>query len=413
MNDPAETMWLIEPRDPLIVRDGRPFGPNPGARATTLPFPFPSTIAGALRHKAGLSDDGAFDRSQIEAVLQLTVRGPLLAQLQDDPDPARTDQIADWLLPAPADALLLRGDSGEPDLRRYWLAPRSVVGGAVTPMPDGLLLVAPAQYDRRKPLDDERRPRFWSWKRAFSCWLANPQDDTCSSGELGITSLEINTRVHVAVQDDTQTALEGALFQTSGLELTWRNREDEAKGIFTAQRLALAAAMQGGTPNFPGGFAPLGGERRLMRWSRLSTIHLPDWPEDLRGRIVTERRCRVILLTPACFSAGYRPPVQWERGGVAGTLVAAAVSRAQVISGWDMAHRNPNGRYGRPRPTRRLAPAGSIYYVRFSEDADVGAWIDATWMQPVSDAEQDRRDGFGLAAIGAWPETPFTQEVTS
>ena len=37
------TIWLVEPRDPLIVREGRPFGPDPGAWATSLPFPFPST----------------------------------------------------------------------------------------------------------------------------------------------------------------------------------------------------------------------------------------------------------------------------------------------------------------------------------------------------------------------------------
>ncbi len=29
-------IWLIEPHDPLIVRDGKPFGPNSGARASTL-----------------------------------------------------------------------------------------------------------------------------------------------------------------------------------------------------------------------------------------------------------------------------------------------------------------------------------------------------------------------------------------
>ncbi|MFZ2521089.1 MAG: type III-B CRISPR module-associated Cmr3 family protein, partial [Anaerolineae bacterium] len=28
--------WLIEPRDPLIFRDGRPFSASPGARAKTL-----------------------------------------------------------------------------------------------------------------------------------------------------------------------------------------------------------------------------------------------------------------------------------------------------------------------------------------------------------------------------------------
>ena len=34
--------WIIEPRDSLIVRDGKPFGANI-THATSLDFPFPST----------------------------------------------------------------------------------------------------------------------------------------------------------------------------------------------------------------------------------------------------------------------------------------------------------------------------------------------------------------------------------
>jgi CRISPR-associated protein Cmr3 len=48
------TVWIMEPHDPLLVRDGRPFGSNPGARARSLLFPFPSTIAGGMRTRAGL-----------------------------------------------------------------------------------------------------------------------------------------------------------------------------------------------------------------------------------------------------------------------------------------------------------------------------------------------------------------------
>ena len=73
--------WIIEPRDPLIVRDGRPFGPTPGARAASLSFPFPSTTTGVVRTRAGLGPDGKFDTAQIERVKQIAVRGPLLVEL--------------------------------------------------------------------------------------------------------------------------------------------------------------------------------------------------------------------------------------------------------------------------------------------------------------------------------------------
>ncbi len=412
MSEPDEMLWLIEPRDPLIVRDGRPFGPNPGARANTLAFPFPSTIAGALRHKAGLGTDGIFDRSESRRVRQLAVRGPLLVKLADDPPAAC---VVDWLIPAPADALLLTSEEADDSvILRRWLAPRPLAGSAITALPDALHAVSPATYERNKA--SPQTPRFWHWA-VFARWLTAPQDDTCTPAELGIDKLETDTRMHVSIQPDTQTAQEGALFQTSGLELTWRDRtpneartEDQKADAevgkqtdhFTTHRLALATVMRGQTPNFPGGLAPMGGERRLMRWW-IADTGLPTPPNGLFTAIIDARRARVILLTPACFTAGYRPPLQWTRGTVSATLVAAVVPKAQVISGWDMAHRNRNGSYGRPKPTRHLAPAGSVYYVTFPANGDVEDWLKETWMQNVSDDAQDQRDGFGLAAVGVWP----------
>ena len=40
-------VFIVEPRDPFIARDGKPFGV--GVSAATLPFPFPSTTTGGVR----------------------------------------------------------------------------------------------------------------------------------------------------------------------------------------------------------------------------------------------------------------------------------------------------------------------------------------------------------------------------
>ena len=390
------TIWIIEPRDPLIVRDGRPFGPNPGARAATLPFPLPSTIVGGLRHKAGLDDAGVFNRNEVTRVLGLDLRGPLLVELTAE------GVLHQFLFPAPADALALDADGSAPgvtELRIQALAPRALPGAPTTNQPDGMALVAPATRVPNKV--SGAAPRFWH-ERHFSTWLTDPAPDaTFALDAVGLRSLESDARTHVSVQPDTQTAREGALFQTRGLEFTWRDRaawtEREA---FVTRRLALAAAFEDAgrpytPPHFPGGLAPLGGERRLMRWSTLDAA-LPAPPPGLFDAIVEAHRARVILLTPALFAAGYRPPLTWVRGGVSANLRAAAVPRAQVISGWDL-------HQGKPKPTRRLAPAGSVYFVTWEPGADVRAWLEATWMRNVSDADQDRRDGFGLAALGVWP----------
>ncbi|MCF6192383.1 MAG: type III-B CRISPR module-associated protein Cmr3, partial [Candidatus Hydrothermae bacterium] len=71
--------WMALPHDSLIFRDGRPFTAVPGARAKTLPFPFPSTIAGAIRTRSGaLGHGGLFpiDENVIEKVKSFPVVGP-------------------------------------------------------------------------------------------------------------------------------------------------------------------------------------------------------------------------------------------------------------------------------------------------------------------------------------------------
>ena len=60
--------WTVEPRDPLVIRDGRP--PSAGMpQAQSLNFPWPSTLAGLARTQAGRDANGRFDSSKIDALL--------------------------------------------------------------------------------------------------------------------------------------------------------------------------------------------------------------------------------------------------------------------------------------------------------------------------------------------------------
>ncbi|WP_298819066.1 type III-B CRISPR module-associated protein Cmr3 [Chloroflexus sp.] len=383
--------WIIEPRDPLIARDGRPFGPDPGARARSLSFPFPSTVTGGARKLYGLSADGVFDTAKVNDVLKMGVRGPLLAMLRDD------GSFQEWLLPAPADALLLRAEAASADPRRLQLVPLQLPDGSVCAMPRGgePYLVGPRRIVNEKPLGAP--PRFWYWS-ALLTWLEKPADGPCSLQELGIGGLLMESRTHVAIEPTTQTAEEGRLFQTSGLEFTGPERK----------RLALIIESGHEFPHWSGGLAPLGGERRLVAWRQIKQ-DFPACPPEVRQQIIKDRACRVILLTPAHFTQGYRPTWLLEaRHGVQPTLQAAAIARPQVVSGWDL-------NIGKPKPTRRLAPAGSVYFLTLtaSDDEVIQRWIDAIWMQNISDAPQDRLDGFGLAALGVWNGNPVKMEVSS
>lgn len=376
--------WIIEPRDPLIARDGRPFGPQPGARAATLRFPFPSTTTGGVRTRAGLNGNGVFDESpaNIDKVKRIAVRGPLLVELDAE------GAIARWLAAAPADALLLEGTDDE-HAARLRLAPLKRFTGARTNLRDDLALVGLPTPDRRKPLEEV--PRFWYWP-VFEQWLITPGSDQPMLADLGHSGPSSEQRMHVRIAGDTLTSVDGALFQTSGLEFTYK--ADDA-GLSASRRLAMVLSS---AVDRLDGLAPLAGERRLMAW-RKDSQDFPPCPPELRASIVHDSHCRVVLLTPAHFASGYRPTwLLQQKDGVTATLRAVAAQRPQVVSGWDFAARPPA-----PKPTRRLLPAGSVLFLRLQGDAQqIDRWVDNLWMTCVSDEEQDRHDGFGVAVLGTW-----------
>ncbi len=204
-------VWLIEPRDPVIFRDGRPFNASPGARAKTLSFPFPSTLAGAARTRAGRDKAGHFAASQIPVLLQKEMRGPLLVELN------ATGGVKDWLFPVPADALILKQESYKEDAGR--LVPLTVLAmpdGAETDL-GGPNLVGPVTAEKEKP--HAKAPAFWG-QTTFEEWLLKPKAQDVQFGKLGISGPARESRIHVSIKSESKTAEEGTLFQTSGLEFT-------------------------------------------------------------------------------------------------------------------------------------------------------------------------------------------------
>jgi CRISPR-associated protein Cmr3 len=160
------------------------------------------------------------------------------------------------------------------------------------------------------------------------------------------------------------------------------------------------------------GYSPLGGERRLMHWGASADKRpFPPTtpPEAILESIAETGVCRLILLTPAYFKHGWRPEDKpWAAHGVETELVAAVVGKAEVISGWDLAAAGP-------KPTRRLAPAGSVYFLRLKGTAAaIRQWVSSTWLSCLSDDSEgglERASGFGLAVVGtANPLPEFTKE---
>jgi len=416
------SIWIIEPREPLIFRDGRPFNANPGANANSLPFPFPSTTTGAARTRAGSDEHGNFIRSPKD-VLQLRVRGPLLVHLAEKNSAA---EELEWLAPAPADALLLKQgnderkraeESGEQESSKATLIRLQPINakGALTDLDElsrqaelhpPLMLVGPAEgqenVKREKPLAPSQVPAFWRWPY-FEKWLMEPptRAEVRDWNTLGIFGLPGEQRIHITFDKNLHSAKDEALFETNGREFTaWDAKQNS---LSAAHQLALAVivdedAKDSQEPKLAprAGFDTLGGERRIVRW-RSSTTPLPQCPPALIEQVARERACRIILLTPAYFARGcYPQPASLQRPGVTPQLRALAVNRPQIVSGWDFAK-------GGPKPTCHLTPAGSVLFLSLDgEKADIERWVKATWLQCIGDNEQFCNDGFGLAVIGTW-----------
>lgn len=383
------SMWTIIPRDPLIFRDGKPFKADAGARAKSLPFPFPSTVIGAARSLAGRdAQTGVFDKSQIKELLGKKLYGPLLVEFGE--------KETNFLFPAPADALLLKKEDQkdlspkEEKARLIQLSPAALREGEETDLED-LQIISPTEVAKAKP--HHKAPRYWT-KDDFFRWLEKPQNDDVVLSKLGHNGPVAESRMHVQIDAGTGTALDGALFQTSGLEFTQLVKDEKEiyPVLSKAKELGLAIESDADLREELGF---LGGERRVAQWQK-SDLKLPECPSKISKAITKQGSCRLVLLTPAYFENGHLP--QWLREQYGAEVIAAAVPRYQVVSGWNYKE-NVN------KPTRRLVPAGSVYFLKIGKDTK--KFVDEVWMQNISDDDenatnQNRLDGFGLAALGTW-----------
>lgn len=377
---------FLEPLDVLFLRGNKLFG-DPGSHGESLVPPWPSVAAGALRSRmlidAGI-DPAAFARGESghaelgtpESPGAFTVTAFHLARRQ-------ADGRVEALFQPPADLVI--GEDGEDQATVRALSPQSLPQDmglqSSAPLP---LLPVLAETQRSKPTSG-----YWlteaGWKRYLRGEVPSPAE-LVKSGDLWSS----DHRVGVGLEAATCRAAEGRLFSVQAVAMR--------------DGVGFLAAVEGATP-------PQEGILRLGGDGRAAAIHPVGkaLPEPDYEAVAEARRCRLVLTTPGIFAAGWLPngakpderrddgAVRFELSGVSGWIVAAAVPRFEVVSGWDLAK-------WQPKPARRAAPAGSVWWLeglRATPEALRKLVAQGLWSEPCEDVTR-RAEGFNRFTFAAY-----------
>jgi CRISPR-associated protein Cmr3 len=267
------------------------------------------------------------------------------------------------------------------------------------------------------------RPRPFPWELTWNPPTLTPLWTTEAGDEakgkmMDARNLKTYLEGGPGMPTDSRELWEGEI--RVGIELSGRRTAEEGK-LYTLEFIRLnsrptaplgfllkVTGLEG--LNLPErGLLALGGESRGAGYEVVPEEALAKdfWDliqgEALKERLKGQRRFKLYLATPGLFRKGWVPDcLQEQNGQYVGQidslrirLVAAAVSKAVAVGGWDLVH-------NRPRLLRRAVPAGSVYFLEVDGplgEADVQRLLDAFHFQSLSSAE-DGQAGFGLALLG-------------
>lgn len=388
--------YIIKPKDPLIIRSGRPFEEIADAQAAR--FPPPSTVAGALRNIYARSTGKALD----EKLLKLAVTGSLALKLPANGNEPTQNDI---LVPKPADVQYFREQKENGEVYLVRSSPMTLVEGEGCDLPNGLLPLLTEQIKASKPV---LGPNWWSIKD-LDKWRKGEDVSFDDIIKNGWTPTEPDIRTHIAIDNQSRNAETGKIFQTTGLTL-WQMPKFDNSSLgkpFPDHSVALLTGFDGEISTKK--MMNLGGERRLAEVEPCSIW--PKMPDDFVHTIKKAKGFTLTFLTPALFENGWLP--NWLKASLDENVLigkppcckslqvrlhAAALERWVPQSGWDLANRQP-------RAAQKMIPAGATYWFEMLGEA-CDEDIRALWLAHLCDdsvkGNQNNRNGFGLAFPAAY-----------
>lgn len=355
------TYHFLEPVDALFLRGNKLFG-DPGSFGESLVPPWPSVAAGAVRSALLVHrgyDPARFARGAIsDAELGTPAQPGSFAVTEFRLARRRGDGRVETLYCMPADLSVTHVMAGPGEDRRLEVRrtrPYALPTGIEASVTTASLAVLP-ESARSKPLNG-----YWLTPAGWAAYRAgrhiDPDNHLVATSDLWT----LDTRIGVAVDPGKRRAEDGALFTSQVVVFRQRDhdREGDVRDPSANYDVGFLVGVSGATlPDVM--TLRFGGDGRAAVATRVASHPSQiDYEE-----IVAARRCRLILSTPGLFAGGWKPTgvtgsgsdLRFDLCGVRARLICAAVGRAEVISGWDLAAR-------RPKPAQRVAPTGSVYWL--------------------------------------------------
>lgn len=388
MSTPSIETRFLQPLDVLFLRGNKLFG-DPGSFGESLIPPWPSVAAGAIRSRL-LADEGvdlpAFARGEINHPTLGTPAQPgsfRITHFQMARQCANGRFEA--LIAPPADLVISEDDQGNPGVRS--LTPTAITPA---PLPEGKGIESSFPLAALPVLAQDTRSKaatgYWLTE---SGWRKYLDGQTPSASDLVHSSQlwRIDPRVGIGLNADTRSAADGRLFAMQAVAMQ--------------PDVGFLVGVAGANPA-EHGTVRLGGDGRAAAIRKVTATR----PEPDYAAISQARRCRLVLTSPGIFPNGWVLPGvdaegRFQFGEVSARLVCAAVPRAEIVSGWDLAN-------WQPKPAQRAAPTGSVYWLEdliATPEALRKLAVAGLWGDGCQDTQRDvqrQAEGFNQIELATW-----------
>ncbi|MCG2726421.1 MAG: type III-B CRISPR module-associated protein Cmr3 [Elusimicrobia bacterium] len=365
----------IEPIDPLLFRDGKPFQHN----ASSVFPPAPSVFAGFIRSKILLDacSDGDLENAwesvkteigyKNEDYGKFRLKGVFISKSGND--------ISNYYVPAPLD--LYKEKRGKNEETIMIISPENKPEFDFNAnLPQGIKELPFSPKELKFP---EQKKGFIALKALFEKYLIGekPSTKNMKSEEEFVV---IESRVGLAMDNVKNAAEKGKLYTAEFL----RFKKD----------YGFSLLFDGINWQQKEGVYFLGGEKRHVRF------WLDDFNLDnhlisaVSEKIKNRKKFKIVLLSPSYIGSldilGDRVKKLFLDHGIKAELVSAAV-KTENIGGFDFAKFEP-------KPMKKAFSAGSVFYYELKS----GKAEDLVKLNFSAISDEEWQMGMGISVIGGW-----------